>query len=339
MYRFDVRDFGHWRAIARSMLTRQVHPDAIEWIDDAEPPTTQPYVPPAPPHGGHTVPRRYLSLTSTAARADDPERWAVFYRLAWRLTHGEGELLEDEGDPDVRRLLALTARVEARDRPPGGHARSAAQWVPTAADHPTLTEAMRHCAACERCHHGDAVSGGGAFAAPVLVVAEAPDADAEAAGWPLVGESGEALGEALERAGVPLRRVRTTYAIKHRAGEGETKSRRGEVAGICRPWLMAEIALDPPAAIVALGEVAARGAIGRGGRRDDPTEAHDGPAGIPVFVAPTLEQIRLARAAGIERPFAALVDALAAAEAVVEPAPQQVAARPMAIAEPRRGRG
>lgn len=340
MYRLTVHDFGHWRAIARSLLTRRVPPADVMWIDGADdPPPGRPYVPPAPPHAGHTVPRRFLTLTSTAARADDPERWAVFYRVAWRLTSGETELLDAADDADVARLHALAEVVDARERPAPGHAASAAQWVPTAADHATLTEAMGRCRACHRCEGGPAVGVGGSFAAPLLIVAEAPDAAAEEAGWPLVGDAGEAVGAALDRAGIALGRVRTTYAIKHRAAAGETKSRRNEVAGICRPWLTAELALDPPAAIVALGEVAARGVIGRGGHRDDPSEAHAGPGGIPVFVAPALESVRLARAAGVEQPFAALVDALAAAAAVTEPSAQAVAARPMAVAEPSRGRG
>lgn len=336
MYRLTVHDFGHWRAIARSLLTRRVSPDEVMWIDAADdPPPGRPYVPPAPLHGGHTVPRRFLSLTAAASRTDDPERWAVFYRLAWRLTSGETELLDDPTDPDVARLLALADVIEARDRPAPGHAPSAANWVPTAADHATLTEALTRCRACARCAVGPPVGVGGSFAAPLLIVAEAPDAAAEDAGWPLVGDAGEALGEALDRAGIALSRVRTTYAIKHRAPPGETRSRRNETAGICRPWLTAELALDPPAAIVALGAIAARGVIGRGGQWADPTEAHAGPGGIPVFVAPALDRVRLAHAAGIDVPFAALVDALAAAEAVIEPSVQTIAARPMAVAEAR----
>lgn len=311
--RIAVFDFGHWRAAARSLLTRDIPPDQIEWFDAAEATHHRPYVPPAPPHAGHTVPRRFLELCADAATADDPDRWTLLYRIAWRLTHGEPDLL-DHDDADVR---ALEAVAESTRRPAARPARrpSAAQRVPVAADPATLLRAIDACTICPRCTVGPSVPFAGH--GPLLIVGEAPDEAAEAAGWPLVGDAGDAVGRALARAGVPIDRVRTTYAIKHRSRPGETLTERRTVADQCRPWLMAELALDPPAAIVALGDVAARGVIGRGGRRDDPTEAHAGPGGVPVFVAPALERVRLAEAAGVGGCWTRLVDALAAADATL----------------------
>ncbi len=306
--RIAVFDFGHWRSAARSLLTREVPPASIEWVDVGEAPRHRPFVPPAPPHAGHTVPRRFLELCADAATATAPDRWALMYRIAWRLTHGEPDLLERD-DVDAQALEALAANTRPAAVPT--HRPSASRQVPVAADPATLLRAMDACTACERCTVGDAVGGGGD--GPILIVGEAPDAAAEDAGWPLVGAAGDAIGRALARAGLPVDRVRTTYAIKHRSRPGETVTERRSIADRCRPWLMAELALDPPAAIVALGEVAARGVIGRGGRRDDPTLAHTGPAGVPVFVAPALERIRLGEAAGDERYADGLVHALLAA--------------------------
>lgn len=310
--RIAVFDFAHWRAAARSLLTRDVPPAEVEWLDIGDAPRHRPFVPPAPPHTGHTVPRRFLALCADAATATDPDRWGSLYRVAWRLTHGEPALMDDAEDAEVRHLEALAAAGRPR-RPSPDHRPSAAEQVPVAADPHTLARAMAACTACDRCAMGEpvAAAGGGAL----LIVGEAPDAAAEEAGWPLVGDAGDAVGRALALAGVPLDQIRTTYAIKHRRQPDESLADRRAIAGICRPWLLAELALDPPAAIVALGGVAARGVIGRGGRHDDPTAAHDGPGGVPVFVAPALERARLAEAAGDDGTWHRLIDAVAAAAA------------------------
>lgn len=310
--RIPVVDFTHWRAAARSLLTRGVPPADVQWLDAADAPRHRPHVPPAPPHAGHTVPRRFLDLTATAALADDADRWDLFYTLAWRLTHGEPDLLDRDDDPDVRRLEALAAEVDPRPRP--DRPTSAARCVPVAADAATLLRAMRRCDACRRCEEGEPVPGGGPLGAGLLIVAEAPGAAAQAAGRPLDGDAGATLARALARAGVDPRAARVTYAIKHPSRPGETRADRRTIAGLCRPWLMAELALDPPAVIVALGDIAARGVLGRGGRYDAPAEAHDGPGGVPVFVAPALDRVRLAEAADLFGPWHALVDALAAAD-------------------------
>ena len=82
---------------------------------------------------------------------------------------------------------------------------------------------------------------------------------------------------------------------------------------------------------------------GRGGRHDDPTAPHAGPGGVPVFVAPALERVRLAEAAGVGDCWMRLVDALAAAEAVLEshpgiarPAPARAARGSLAPRLPER---
>jgi len=82
---------------------------------------------------------------------------------------------------------------------------------------------------------------------------------------------------------------------------------------------MAEFAADPPSTIVALGEIAARGVLGRGGRWPDPTAIEDGPGGVPVLVAPSLDRIRLALAAGRSDLMHALVAALIAARIAHDP--------------------
>jgi probable DNA metabolism protein len=58
-----------------------------------------------------TAPRRFFEIARRVACHVDPGRYDLLYRLAWRLTHGEPELLEDRADPDVARLFALESAV------------------------------------------------------------------------------------------------------------------------------------------------------------------------------------------------------------------------------------
>lgn len=57
------------------------------------------------------VPRRFLEVATTAACHADPGRWALLYRVLWRLVHGEPRLLEVAVDDDVHRLLRMDKAV------------------------------------------------------------------------------------------------------------------------------------------------------------------------------------------------------------------------------------
>jgi probable DNA metabolism protein len=56
------------------------------------------------------VPRRYLELAEFASLHRSPDRFALLYRVLYRVTHGEHDLLADEVDQDVR---ALHLRVQS----------------------------------------------------------------------------------------------------------------------------------------------------------------------------------------------------------------------------------
>ena len=57
------------------------------------------------------VPRAYLRLASAVSCHRDPLRWDDLYRVLWRLTHGEPNLLEVATDPDVHRLCTMERAV------------------------------------------------------------------------------------------------------------------------------------------------------------------------------------------------------------------------------------
>jgi len=71
----------------------------------------------APDQGGEPlrglrVPREFLALAERAACHRDPERWALLYRVLWRLTHGgEPRLMAVIVDDDVHRMLGMEKAV------------------------------------------------------------------------------------------------------------------------------------------------------------------------------------------------------------------------------------
>ncbi|MGB3165970.1 MAG: UdgX family uracil-DNA binding protein, partial [Alteraurantiacibacter sp.] len=54
--------------------------------------------------------KRFMSLAKTAALHSDPERFALLYRLLWRL-QANPRIMEDKADPDIRRMEEMDKSV------------------------------------------------------------------------------------------------------------------------------------------------------------------------------------------------------------------------------------
>ena len=101
-------DFDSWREAARGLLAHGVRPDDILWSDDVheaglfvgeETIQTQSIAPPP------KVTAAFLDMARSASAHSDARRWALLYRVLWRLTHGgEKHLLQIPTDPDVRQV-------------------------------------------------------------------------------------------------------------------------------------------------------------------------------------------------------------------------------------------
>ena len=108
-------DFAFWRERARSLVQSDVPPDRVAWV---EPGGTGSLF----SHGSRRAPvpddpdrpvrasKRFMSMAKTAVCHSDPERFALLYRLLWRL-QSNGKIMEDKADPDVRRLEELDKSV------------------------------------------------------------------------------------------------------------------------------------------------------------------------------------------------------------------------------------
>lgn len=124
-------------------------------------------------------------------------------------------------------------------------------------DWPGLRAAIASCTACDLCRtRGAAVAGDGDDRGEWLVVGTAPDGDDEAAGTPYAGERGLLLDNMLSAAG--SNRVRGAYvttAVKCRpvGADGRDRAPSDGERDACRRFLLREIELLRPRAILALG--------------------------------------------------------------------------------------
>lgn len=114
----DGSDFSAWRTSARRLLAAGVAPDQVQWQAGSDGDlfggraSAPPLSGPVPSTG--RVPRNFLSLAETVLAHTDARRHAVLYRMLWRLTHGEPNLLRIATDDDVA-WASLAARAVRRD--------------------------------------------------------------------------------------------------------------------------------------------------------------------------------------------------------------------------------
>ncbi|HEY1109128.1 MAG TPA: UdgX family uracil-DNA binding protein [Opitutaceae bacterium] len=115
--------FDGWKRAAREALAAGWMPETVRWRDARDTQgelglmaeTTNSVSPsastkPAAP-SAFRVPRDFLELAAEVSCHRDAERWALLYRVLWRLTHGEPHLLDVAVEPDVSALRALAKAV------------------------------------------------------------------------------------------------------------------------------------------------------------------------------------------------------------------------------------
>lgn len=125
--------------------------------------------------------------------------------------------------------------------------------------------------ACVRCPNLAAarksvVFGVGDIRSPLMFVGEAPGEDEDVQGEPFVGKAGQLLTKIIETMGLSRQTVYIANILKCRPDTpGETAGNRKPTLDemkTCSPYLLAQIELIKPKAIVALGGTAVEGLLG-----------------------------------------------------------------------------
>lgn len=108
--------FASWQKAARSALHRELSPNDVIWEELSN---EQPALPlfheeetqKRPEQSRFCVTRAFLEMASYVACHRDLRRWALLYRVLWRLTHGEPHLLQISVDADVDELTRMDKAV------------------------------------------------------------------------------------------------------------------------------------------------------------------------------------------------------------------------------------
>lgn len=110
--------FASWRQRARELLAQGVPPDQVDWVDNDQ---TLGLLQEegigyqVQAHSVVKVPPALLGLAERVSAHRDERRWAILYRLLYRLTlGGERHLLTMPTDPDTRQC-EMWARAVARE--------------------------------------------------------------------------------------------------------------------------------------------------------------------------------------------------------------------------------
>ena len=109
--------FDDWQRAARVALQREIEPGAVVWNEvSAEEPALDIFEEVVAPQSSRSmrslrVPKAFLELARVVSLHRDARRWALLYRIAWRLTHGEPKLLEIVVDQDVALALVFQKAI------------------------------------------------------------------------------------------------------------------------------------------------------------------------------------------------------------------------------------
>jgi DNA polymerase len=301
-------DFAEWRDAARVLLRDGVAPDEVVWVEAGagEGDLLSAGAPRSERVSGRAVgvvPRRFLVLARLVLGGDEPDRFALLYRLLWRLQKDKG-LLSRPWDVDVGKLnrrvdaarevnvrnpasaptiVAADEVEEAAMASPQTSARVARRgnpdvMAPAAEAAEAITEigslaaARAAVDACTRCElykfATQAVFGEGPAHAPIMLVGEQPGDQEDLVGRPFVGPAGRVLAAALEAAGIARKAVYVTNAVKHFKFTPRGKKRihkRPDRGEIvaCKFWLDLERDFVRPKVVVAMGATAAQSLLGK----------------------------------------------------------------------------
>jgi DNA polymerase len=121
-----------------------------------------------------------------------------------------------------------------------------------------IQEDLGECTRCvlSRLGRKTIVFGEGNPDAELMFVGEGPGADEDEQGRPFVGRAGQLLNKMIEAMGLKREQVYIANVVKCRPPGNRTPER--EETETCSPFLLRQIAVIQPKAIVALGAVAAR---------------------------------------------------------------------------------
>lgn len=104
-------NYGSWRDAARKCLSESILPEAILWTCDATASLFQTDFVEPKAERAFNVPADFLALAETVVCHSDANRFALLYRILFRLVHENKNLLHIESDEDVRQARLMERAI------------------------------------------------------------------------------------------------------------------------------------------------------------------------------------------------------------------------------------
>ncbi len=109
MISVSAQDFEEWRILSRKLLTAGVLPNELHWSGSS--PSLFEGTNPSIPNGTISVPKEFIELAKMVGLHRAEDKWALLYRVLYRTTHSERNLLKIDVDDDVRTLRLMEKAV------------------------------------------------------------------------------------------------------------------------------------------------------------------------------------------------------------------------------------
>src|SRR5579871_825916 len=106
-------DFDGWRQAARTLVLAGTRPEDVMWCVKGDEGLFAAHETQSQPRAStetFSVSAKFVELARTAILHRDRERFALLYRLLWRL-RGHHDLLDVATDPDVNSVTAMAKAV------------------------------------------------------------------------------------------------------------------------------------------------------------------------------------------------------------------------------------
>ncbi|MBB2974345.1 UdgX family uracil-DNA binding protein [Mesorhizobium sp. RMAD-H1] len=101
-----------FRAAARHCLAKGLAPDQVVFSAGDSLSLFGEEAPNVSPAPGVAVPRSYAKMVTVIVCHSEPDRFALLYRLLWRICQGERHVLDNPADPDVAKAMRYAKAVE-----------------------------------------------------------------------------------------------------------------------------------------------------------------------------------------------------------------------------------
>ena len=175
-------------------------------------------------------------------------------------------------EPSISTVTPINASISMPAKPAAKKTSATVSTPVSDAKAAAMADLRARVLPCMKCPHlassrTQVVFGVGDIHAPLMFIGEAPGADEDEQGEPFIGKAGQLLTKIIEAMGLARETVYIANILKCRPDTpGQTAGNRKPTPAemdTCKPYLLEQIRIIQPRAIVALGATATDGLLGK----------------------------------------------------------------------------